>query len=142
MSDALLFGLILAPGQRSAVFHLQSTSSHFYRDELALHFFYLNSGRSARPWVARVEIPEWVVRSPSSLAQLHAVLLDQCRLMGSQPYPYLLHRAHEAAVVHFDEKEQLEAMLAQALQSQGAGIGSKSYKLSAKQLQSRTRMVL
>ena len=142
VSDALLFGLILAPGQRSVVFRLQSTSSHFYRDELALHFFYLNSGRSAKPWVARVEIPEWVARNPSSLAQLHAVLLDQCRLMGSQPYPYLLHRAHEAAVVHFDEKEQLEAMLAQALQSQGAGIGSKSYKLSAKQLQSRTRMVI
>jgi hypothetical protein len=140
VSDAQLFSRILAPGQRSAVFRLQSSSSHNYQDELALHFFYLNVGRNTKPWIARVEIPGWVACHPPDVDLLHAVFLDQCRLMGSQPYPYLLHRAHEEAVVHFDEKEQLEAMLAQALVSQGVGVGSRSYKLSAKQLQTRTRM--
>jgi hypothetical protein len=60
--------------------------------------------------------------------------------MGTRPYPYLLHRAHEEAVVHFDEKEQLVSRLAVELQRCGLGISTVSNKLSAKELGSRTRM--
>jgi len=60
--------------------------------------------------------------------------------MGSQPYPYILHRAHEEAVVHFDEKEKLTSLLSFLLQQSGVEIGSRSYKSSAKELQKRTRM--
>ena len=51
---------------------------------------------------------------PAKLGMLHAVLVDQCRIMGAKPYPYLLHRAHETAVVSNEEKLQVEQMLAGA----------------------------
>ena len=59
----------------------------------------------------RVEIPEWVAKDESKLELLHTALIQQCQIMGARPYPYILHRAHEIAVVSFEEKEQIEQML-------------------------------
>jgi hypothetical protein len=140
VEDLTLFSELLKPGQRSAVFPLWSSSSQNYTSDLALHFFYLNVGMQKFPWIARIEIPAWVAEDPPKVSLLHRALLEQCRLMGSRPYPYLLHRAHEEAVVHFDEKEQLIARLAFELQRSGLGISAQSNKLTAKELQSRTRM--
>jgi hypothetical protein len=140
LDDLLLFTEVLKPGQRSAIFALNSSSSQKYTGDLALYFFYLNVGSEKFPWLARVEIPAWVACVPEQVNQLHYALLEQCRLMGTRPYPYLLHRAHEEAVVHFDEKEQLVARLALELQRRGLGLSAQSNKLSAKELQSRTRM--
>ncbi len=64
--DTDLLASIIAPGERSAVFALQSQSSKNYANQLALHFFYLNVGRPGKPWLARVETPAWVVASPAS----------------------------------------------------------------------------
>jgi hypothetical protein len=130
---------LLAPGERSAVFAMQSKSAERYRDALALHFFYLNVGRQAAPWLARVEIPAWVAENHSQLNALHAVLIDQCRTMGAQAYPYLLHRAHETAVVSLDEKEQLTQMILLELQRRGVTVGSLSHKQAAKNLAGRSR---
>ena len=140
LDDLVLFREVLKPGQRSAIFELWSTSSQKYAGDLALHFFYLNVGSEKFPWIARVEIPAWVAADPAQVSQLQRALLEQCRLMGTRPYPYLLHRAHEEAVVHFDEKERLVSRLAVELQRCGLGISTESNKLSAKELQSRTRM--
>ena len=140
LDDLVLFREVLKPGQRSAIFELWSTSSQKYTGDLALHFFYLNVGSEKFPWIARVEIPAWVAADPAQVSLLQRALLEQCRLMGTRPYPYLLHRAHEEAVVHFDEKERLVARLAVELQRSGLGISTESNKLSAKELQSRTRM--
>ncbi len=140
LDDLVLFSAVLEPGQRSAIFELWSTSSQKYTGDLALHFFYLNVGSKKFPWLARVEIPAWVAADADRVSLLQNALLEQCRLMGTRPYPYLLHRAHEEAVVHFDEKEQLIARLALELQRHGLGISTQSNKLSAKELQSRTRM--
>ncbi len=140
LDDLLLFEEVLEPGQRSAIFELWSPSSQKYTGGLALHFFYLNVGSEKFPWIARVEIPAWVALAPAQVSLLQQALLDQCRLMGARPYPYLLHRAHEEAVVHFDEKEQLLSRLAVELQRSGLGISTVSNKLSAKELRSRTRM--
>jgi hypothetical protein len=140
LDDLVLFSEVLEPGQRSAIFLLWSTSSQKYSGDLALHFFYLNVGSEKFPWLARVEIPAWVAADPAQVSLLQCALLEQCRLMGTRPYPYLLHRAHEEAVVHFDEKEQLISRLAVELQRCGLGISTESNKLSAKHLQSRTRM--
>jgi hypothetical protein len=136
--DAHLFRRILDAGERSAVFALQSGSAGDYRDELALHFFYLNVGRPGHPWLARVEIPAWVAADARMLDDLHAVLVQQCRLMGGRAYPYLLHRAHEAAVVTLQEKEQVTAMIAQELRRRGVEVGEVSHKQSAKDLPGRT----
>ena len=140
LEDLTLFSELLKPGQRSAVFALWSSSSQKYTGSLALHFFYLNAGSEKFPWIARVEIPAWVTVDPQQVSLLQRALLEQCRLMSTRPYPYLLHRAHEEAVVHFDEKEQLISRLAVELQRRGLGVSASSNKLSAKELQTRTRM--
>jgi len=137
--DHHLFNSTLGPGQRSAVFALQSSSARQYQDELALHFFYLNVGREDHPWLARVEIPAWVAGDPVKLDDLHAVLVDQCRQMGGRPFPYLLHRAHETAVVSFEERHQVTQMIAIELRGQQVEVGEVSYKQSQKDLPGRTR---
>ena len=88
----------------------------------------------------RVEIPRWVADDPEKLNLLHAALVEQCRIMGSKPYPYLLHRAHEVAVVTREEKFQVEQMLMQELRRQDEETDDGSYKQSAKDLQGRTRL--
>jgi hypothetical protein len=139
VTDADLFSRILEPGGRSAVFQLNSPSSIHYTGPLTLHFFYLNVGRTERPWVVRIETTKWAFDQRDSIRLLHQALLDQCRLMGGQPYPYLLHRAHEEAVVHMHEKEKLTASLLFLLQQAGVEVSDQSYKLSAKGLDKRTR---
>jgi hypothetical protein len=64
VADLSLYSRLLAPGERSAVFAMQSQSAKNYPGPLALHFFYLNVGRAGRPWISRVEIPAWVAESP------------------------------------------------------------------------------
>ena len=143
VSDRWLFGEmekpLLPPGHRSAVFGLQSGSEKKYSGVLSLHFFYLNVGTEGHPWPVRVEIPRWVVDDKDKLDLLHAALVEQCRMMGSRPYPYLLHRAHETAVVKQEEKQQIEQMLTQELRRNNEEIDDGSYKQSAKDLQGRTR---
>jgi hypothetical protein len=130
--DINLFSALLAPGERSAVFGIQSRSASYYRDSLSLHFFYLNVGRNDHPWLSRVEIPAWVAENEKHLNQLHAVLLEQCRILGSRPYPYLLHRAHELAIVSLEEKEQVESMITLELHKQSIPFGALSQKQALK----------
>lgn len=138
VADTALFRAFLGPGERSAVFELQSHSAEQYRDELSLHFFYLNVGRAGHPWLARVEVPAWVVRDSSMLDLLHACLIDQCRILGAHPYPYALHRAHEVAVVTLQEKDQVTEMISLELRKRGVGLGEKSNKQYMKDQPGRT----
>jgi len=139
VSDRYLFQTLLKPGERSAVFGMQSRSARHYHAELALHFFYLNVGRPGKPWLARIEVPAWVAGNPERLDDLHAVLYHQCQIMGSRPFPYLIHRAHEAAVVSFDEKDQVSQMIVNELYRRRVGVDNLSYKQSAKNQAGRTR---
>lgn len=138
-ADRFLFRSLLAPGERSAVFALQSGSTRMYPQNLEVHFFYLNVGRAGSPWLARVEIPAWVASRPDMVDTLHAVLVSQCRALGTRPYPYLLHRAHETALVSRDEKEQLTTMIVQELLRRGLPLDQVSQKQAVKDLQKRTR---
>lgn len=140
VTDIELFKGLLGPGERSAVFAMQSYSAKNYGGVLKLHFFYLNVGRPGHPWLARVEIPGWVADNPAMLDSLHAVLASQSRIMGAKPYPYLLHRAHEAAVVSLQEKEQVTQMIVMELRRRGVAVGEISNKQAAKNLSGRTRM--
>jgi len=137
--DFEIFSELLQPGERSAIFSLRSSSAKFYKDELALHFFYLNVGRPGRHWVARIDIPAWVARDADQVAVLQAVIIDQCRIMGGRFYPYLLHRAHETAVVTFEDKEQVTQMIVLELRRRGAAVGERSQKQEAKETAGRTR---
>ncbi len=128
VTDVRLYEQLLDPGERSAIFGIQSRSASKYEDVLALHFFYLNVGRPENPWLVRVEVPAWVAENPSFVDSLHAVLVDQCQVMGNAPYPYILHRAHETALVSRDEKEQVEQMIQIELRNRGVTVGRKSPK--------------
>lgn len=143
VSDRWLFGEkekpLLPPGHRSVVFGIQSSSEKYYKGGLSLHFFYLNVGTEGHPWPVRVEVPKWVMDDKDKLDLLHGVLVEQCKMMGSRPYPYLLHRAHETAVVKQEEKYQIEQMLQQELRRNNEEIDEGSNKQSAKDLKGRTR---
>jgi len=143
VSDRWLFGErrdpLLGPGERSAVFGIQSSSEKNYKGALSLHFFYLNVGTDGHPWPVRVEIPKWVADDKTGLDLLHSVLVSQCRMMGSKPYPYLLHRAHETAVVKMEEKQQIEQLLTLELRHNNEEVDDGSYKQSAKDLPGKTR---
>jgi len=65
--------------------------------------------------------------------------VDQCRILGTRPYPYLLHRAHETALVTFQDRDQVTQMIALELHRQGIPIQGVSYKQANKDLPGRTR---
>ncbi|HTP01533.1 MAG TPA: DNA double-strand break repair nuclease NurA, partial [Anaerolineales bacterium] len=143
VDDRLLFGgasdmqPVIFPGQRSAVFCLQSTSQNVYTGPSTLHFFYLNVGSSNHPYIVRVEIPQWVAADPAKLDLLHAALIAQCGIMGYKPYPYLLHRAHETAVVRYEERPMIEQLLQLEFNRHGEAIREKSHKQTPKDLPGR-----
>ncbi|GAP12982.1 protein containg NurA domain [Longilinea arvoryzae] len=131
VSDVALLGSLLEPGQRSAVFALESTDAREFSEPARPHFFYINVG-AARPYLARVEIPAWAAEDAAVTGAIHAVLLEQCRMMGPRAYPYALHRAHEIAVVTFEEKRQIGDMIAFELRKQGIEPEGGSHKQNAK----------
>jgi hypothetical protein len=139
VTDRWLFSEILKKWQRSAVFAIQSSSRARYTGSLSLHFFYLNVGDANHPAIARVEIPEWVAKDTGKLELLHSALIQQCQIMGARPYPYILHRAHEIAVVSFEEKKQIAQMIQQMQLNNQETLGEISAKQSAKDLPGRTR---
>jgi hypothetical protein len=139
LSDAFLFQNRIPPSARSAVFAIQSRSASSFAGETALHFFYLNTGLPGKPSLARVEIPAWVAENKGMVGLLHAVLMEQCRHLGSTPYPYALHRSHEIALVTFMDKAQIETMISREMISLGMTPSTPSNKQFAKNLQGRTR---
>ena len=138
VSDLDLFEPLLKPGERSAVFAVQSPTARLYHDDLAIHFFYLNVGTNERPHLARIEVPAWVVEDRQLLDVLQAVLVAQCHTLGSRPYPYLLHRAHETAVVSLQERDQITQMIALELRRRGVVLRGISNKQALKDQPGRT----
>jgi hypothetical protein len=139
VTDRWLFGKILGRHERSAIFALQAKSAEKYKDSIAIHFFYLNVGDEQKPVIVRVDVPFWVVQNKEALNMLHCALIEQTQIMSHKPFPYLLHRAHETAVVSMREKEQVDQMLALAIRNNGGEIGEISGKQSAKDLKGRKR---
>ena len=132
--DADLFGILLRPGERSAIFRLQSPLLEHLPAESEVCFFYLRVGKESERSIARVEIPLWVAKDPSFVEQLHGELISQCRQSGSYAYPYLLHRAHEVAVVHPEDRDTIERALLIELQRRGHPPLHLSHKQALKNL--------
>jgi hypothetical protein len=139
VSDRFLYLNLLAPGERSAVFALQSQSAKHYPGALAVHFFYLNVGSAQQSWLARVEVPAWVAHDAVQMDLLHAVLVEQCHILGRRSYPYLLHRAHETAVVTLAERDQVTQMILLELRRRGVALDGASQKQGMKDLPGRKR---
>lgn len=139
VTDATLLEGRLAAGERSAIFALQTQLAPRYAGPLGLHFFYLNVGSPREPWLARVEVPARVAQNAAALNALHAILIEQCGVIGAHPYPYILHRAHEIAVVSRVEKDEVTQMLLRELAAQGITAGKASHKQAIKDLPGRGR---
>jgi hypothetical protein len=139
ITDISLFQESLGLYERSAILGIQSPNSRRYQDELELFFFYLNVGNTSEGHasLARVEIPGWVAKSPRMVDDLHALLVNQCQIMGPRAYPYLLHRSHEVAVVTQDEKRQIENMIVLELRRRVLQPSGISNKQSAKDVSRR-----
>lgn len=138
-TDLWLFSQILGKHERSAIFALKAKSAEKYTDSLSIHFFYLNVGDKKKPKIARVDVPLWVVNDSQALNNLHAALIQQAEILGDAPFPYLLHRAHEIAVVSRQEKEQIDQLLALEIRNSGDEVGEVSGKQIAKNSMSRKR---
>ena len=119
LSDIDLYDPILAPGERSPVFLDISQHNNTFRGrdkENEVCFFYLRTGEGKRQ-LARVDIPMWVARNENNVKTVHALLYDQCAILGS--YPYVITRADEIAVVGRRDQEELENRIALRLADLG-----------------------
>jgi hypothetical protein len=119
LTDARLFSRLLEPGQRSKVFIDVSQHNDVFRDGDPLNevcFFYLNPGQSGRR-IARVDIPMWVARDHAAIDAVHALIIDQCLILGD--YPYVLARADEIAVVGRRDQENLNLMIDNVMHRHG-----------------------
>lgn len=105
--DAMLFDS-LTDGQRSARWGSMSRINVDFYGPHRIQFFYLRVGRE----LARVEFPAWVA-DDGSLDLVHAIVYDQCR--RGLGYPNVIARAHEQAVIHGDERRQVNALIERLL---------------------------
>ncbi len=124
----------LPPGYRTALFQIRAQYLEEYEPPLRPYFFYLNVGLAQnKPILARVELPTWVAEEPEMVNLVHAVLLWQGSIVPGRLYPYILHRAHETAVVTYEDRRQVTTMVQQALLSQGLSADRRSQKQRAKE---------
>jgi len=139
ISDAVLLSRVLKtfPGERSAVFQLISKPDKTTDKSLDVYFFYLNVGQPQQPNLVRIEFPAWVANSPEYVDLLHAAVYNEVRVLETHPYPYILHRAHELAVIHFDEYAEVERLLSEEYLQLGIPIGMQSNKEANKILSGR-----
>lgn len=130
----LVTDLLTHPGDRSALFAIYSQTALRFGMELLPHFFYLNVGSPGKPHLARVEVPGWVARDRALVGLLQAVLTEQSAIMGTRPYPYILHRAHEVAVVTMPEQQHVEDMIVAEFDRRGIPVDEGSFKQYHKDL--------
>lgn len=119
LTDASLFSRLLEPGQRSKVFVNVSPPNERFAEHHKSHeicFFYLNPGVNGRR-IARVDIPRWVAERETAVSAVHALIYDQCRILGD--YPYAIARADEMAVVGHQDQEELNFLIDLTMQRYG-----------------------
>ncbi len=145
LTDRQLFST-LKPYERSALFVPTTASNDRYEERSSgrdgrgdrIAFFYANVARPGRgdaPVIARFEVPGWVACDPERLAIAQSVVTSNCEPL---PYPYVLARAHELAVVTEDEKASLNQFLTQIMWKNGIAPET-SFKSQSKMLTSARR---
>lgn len=132
ISDGVLFSYLLKPGERSAIFtHISPRNTEFAEFDAGnqVCFFFMNPGIDGRS-IARIDIPLWVAEDEEAVTAVHALIYDQCQIIGD--YPYAIARADEMAVVGRQDNQELNFMIDLKMQEHGidlsmtAKMGSKS----------------
>jgi hypothetical protein len=135
--DSDIFSAFLQPGERSSLFRLDSKIGSETKDSIEISFFYLNIGKTRQPVIARIEIPSWTAQNYESINLLHACILEQTGILRDNPYPYVLHRAHESALIQFSEKDRITKLMVQNLSKQEKTFFQKSNKLTLKDMSNK-----
>ena len=135
--DAALFGRILHPGQRTALFEVINGSTNYQpfldANQEICFFYYRPPGRAA---LSRVDIPKWAAQQPEVVDQIHGLLHNQS-VLGVN-YPYVLTRADEIAVVRGKDRTFLDQMIAIEMAKHGI-YGNTTGKQGGKNLTRSTR---
>jgi hypothetical protein len=140
LRDTHLFDALLEPGQRSAIMVQNSPRNLEYKSgsgggpSYEIAFFYLKVSSGFRSSIARVDLPMWVARDRQAVNDLHALLVAQCAMQGRNPYPYVLTRADELAVVTGRDRAKLEELIAIELRKKGIDPTRFSAKALSKQI--------
>lgn len=137
LRDREFFDIVLEPGERSAVMVQNSPQNYTFKEKgesLEIAFFYLKVANSHQSRVVRVDVPMWVARDPQAVGEIHALLLDQCRLQGRNPYPYAITRADELAVVTGKDRDKLDELVRVQLRKRGIMPGALTAKARGKEL--------
>lgn len=114
LKDIDLFNVVLGPGERSALMVQNSPRNLLYKkrgENYEIAYFYVKVSSGYQDAIARVDIPMWVARDKQKVDELHALIISQCSMQGRNPYPYVLTRADELAVVSGKDKAKLEEMI-------------------------------
>jgi hypothetical protein len=131
VDDDLLRGW-LKPNNRTAVFRLGTRGQGAWSGKIQIHFFYLNVGKGDEDEIVRVEVPKWLAEDPELLGQLHSLFLDQCQIIPTVHYPYILTRVDEEARVSPAEREIIEQKILRRLAAEGIKKQTISGKYKAK----------
>lgn len=114
LRDVQFFARVLDKGQRSALMVQSSPQNKDFRDKgenYEIAFFYLKVYNQYTEKIVRVDIPMWVARDIKKVEILHAILINQCKLQGRNPYPYAITRADELAYVGGKDRRKLDELV-------------------------------
>lgn len=110
LTDAVLFGRLLQPGEITPKYYSQSKILSEY-GENRIAFRYLHVG----PEVVRLEFPDWLTDEQQML--LASVSLDQANKGAG--YPVALSEAHEQAVIRGADRQAFYQLLEDRMVEQG-----------------------
>jgi hypothetical protein len=111
--DRELFGELLEPGWRSALYRTNPAAAQEYYGENQVYFYYLHSGQE----IARVEVPQWAAQDETLLALGYSLIVEQCR--KGPGYPVAISEAHQQAVITGVDRQLFKQIVAEALERQG-----------------------
>jgi len=145
LTDGQLFES-LRPGERTGLFVPNSRANERYEARSAtedmpgdrITFCYANmarQGRNEEAELARLEMPGWVAGRPDLIDVAQSVIAANCE---PGPFPYVLARAHELALVTEDERAALDDLVSQIMWRNGL-TPQLSTKAWTKQLTRRPR---
>ncbi len=116
LTDRLLFGHLLRPGERSGLFLSGSHIQQAYTRHRIVYTYVAVPGPYGMAEIARVEFPAWVAENSDWVDLVHGVLLKECEKGGG--YPMVLTEAHEQAVIRASEREVFYELISRQLRQQ------------------------